>query len=316
LPGASWLDSMTLVDDLTSERLTAATGSISGVSGGSAANTIVGVASFGGHAGYIGHVANDPVGGFFIEDLREAGVEFDRPARATDIAGTGRCLALVTPDGERTMATYLGASLLIPPDDLDVEMLRCTKVVYLEGYLSNAPRGPDVLRDAAQRARLAGADVAIRLSDSYCVERHYELLTELVETGRHRLCQRDRSPAPERQEGPRGGSGILQRSWQDCRDYSRSSGLHRPVPTAAPRDRGAPDRPARDRTGAGDLYAAGFLFGWTHGGDPETCGMLGSLAASEIVSHIGARPERSLRELATEFGLHQGFDEFPTGDAL
>ncbi len=291
------LGSMTLVDDVTSERFTATTGSMRGVSGGSAANTVVGVVGFGGTAGYIAHVAGDPVGAFFIEDLRKAGVEFNNPANPTTRPGTGRCLALVTPEGERTMATYLGASLHIQPEDLDPNMIGRAKVVYLEGYLSDAPMGHEVLKEAVRHGRAAGAEIAISLSDSFCVERHHELFVELAR-------EADIVFANESEAQLLSGEQDLERAAAFFRDLGGSAvltlgargsiiltGDRREVVEVCGVEQ------IMDRTGAGDLYAAGFLFGWTHGADPAACGALGSLAAGEIVGHLGARPERSLREL-------------------
>ena len=297
------LGAMTLVDDQTSERFTAATGSLRGASGGSAANTVVGVVSFGGKAGYIAHVAGDRVGNFFIEDLREAGVEFGRPAHPLTSPGTGRCLALVTPEGERTMATYLGASLLIQPEDIDADMIRRSKVVYLEGYLSDAPLGPDVLREAVRDARVAGAEVALSLSDSFCVERHYELFLELAKESDIVFANEAEARLLSREDDPDqvvaffaelGGTAVLTLGARGS--IVLSHGKREEVDVCAVDQ-------ILDRTGAGDLYAAGFLFGWTHGGDPATCGELGSLASSEVVGHLGARPEVSLRELTSRLGV-------------
>jgi 5-methyltetrahydropteroyltriglutamate--homocysteine methyltransferase len=302
------LGSMTLVDDLTSERFTAATGSTRGVSGGSAANTIVGLVGCGGSGGYIAHVGSDPVGSFFIEDLREAGVEFERPTRQRPGPGTGRCLALVTPEGERTMATYLGASLLIEPEDLAEAMISRAKVVYLEGYLADAPRGHDVLREAVQCARAGRAEIALSLSDAFCVERHYELFKELASAA-------DIVFANESEARLLSGESDLERASAFFAELCGAAvltlgergsrvvlGEHRYDIEAFPVEL------VLDRTGAGDLYASGFLYGWTHGADPATCGELGSLAASEIVGHIGARPETSLRELMGGLGFDERLD--------
>ena len=299
------LGSMTLVDDLTSERFTAATGSMRGVSGGSAANTVVGIVGFGGTAGYIAHVAADPVGTFFSDDLWEAGVEFEKPAHPKTGPGTGRCLALVTPEGERTMATYLGASVHIQPEDLNSEMIGRAKVVYLEGYLSDAPRGYEVLRHAVLQGRATGAQIAISLSDSFCVERHYELFMELAK-------EADIVFANEAEARLLSGEQDLERVAAFFAELGGAAVLtlgERGSVVVTGNRRDSVDVCAveriLDRTGAGDLYAAGFLFGWTHGADPATCGALGSLAASEIVGHLGARPEQSLQELMTRLGLHE-----------
>jgi len=296
---------MTLVDDETSERMTVAAGSTRGVSGGSAANTVVGVVALGGSAGYIASVAGDPVGDVFVDDLRAAGVHFAAPSRSGDGLGTGRCLVLVTPDGERTMGTFLGASTLLQPGHLDAGVLGRARVVYLEGYLSDAPAGYDVLREAASAARAAGAEVALTISDSFCAERHRELFLELGEQADiifanesevKLLSGSDDLDSALGLLGELGGVGVVTLGGQGSVvvvDGERIPVPAWPVPSVV------------DTTGAGDLYAAGFLFGWTHGADLEVCGTFGALAAGEVIAHLGARPERSLNELVVEVALHE-----------
>ncbi|HUZ21335.1 MAG TPA: PfkB family carbohydrate kinase [Acidimicrobiales bacterium] len=304
---------MTLVDDDTSERMTVAAGSTRGISGGSAANTVVGVVALGGSAGYIASVAGDPVGDVFVDDLRAAGVHFAAPSRAADGLGTGRCLVLVTPDGERTMGTFLGASTLLQPGHLDAGVLNRAKVVYLEGYLSDAPAGYDVLREAASMARAAGAEVALTLSDSFCAERHRELFLELGEQAdiifaneseMKLLSGSDDLDAALGLLGELGGVGVVTLGGQGS--VVVAGGERIPVPAW-------PVRSVVDTTGAGDLYAAGFLFGWTHGADLEVCGTFGALAAGEVIAHLGARPERPLNELMVEVALHERLAEPPGG---
>ena len=279
---------MTLVDDETSERMTVAAGSTRGVSGGSAANTVVGVVALGGSAGYIASVAGDPVGDVFVDDLRAAGVHFAAPSRSGDGLGTGRCLVLVTPDGERTMGTFLGASTLLQPGHLDAGVLGRARVVYLEGYLSDAPAGYDVLREAASAARAAGAEVALTISDSFCAERHRELFLELGEQADiifanesevKLLSGSDDLDSALGLLGELGGVGVVTLGGQGSVvvvDGERIPVPAWPVPSVV------------DTTGAGDLYAAGFLFGWTHGADLEVCGTFGALAAGEVIAHLGA----------------------------
>ena len=288
---------MALVDAERADALYAAMGPGVEVSGGSAANTVAGIASFGGAAGFIGKVRDDQLGVVFAHDIRAVGVEFTTPA-ARQGPATGRCLVMVTPDAQRTMSTYLGAATSLTPDDVDDELVARSQVTYLEGYLWDRPSAIDALRHAIGLAREAGQRVALSLSDPFCVDRHREDFLRLVDEdvnvlfaneaeiisllevgsfeeavdGMHRRCD-----VVALTRGPR-GSVVL------------SDGLKVEVP-AEPVDQ------VVDTTGAGDLYAAGFLYGLTHGADVERCGRLGSLAAAEVISHMGARPQVSLADL-------------------
>ena len=303
--------SMTLVDDETSERLTAKAGWNRGVSGGSAANTTVGVVGLGGSAGFTARIADDLVGSTFAEDIRAAGVEFV-PARKPGMTeqsdtvafrypgpGSGRCLVLVTPDGQRTMATYLGASTLIQPEDLDDSLFPEARVVYLEGYLADAPAGPAVLRRAMELARAGGAHVALSLSDLLCVERHRTLFLDLAEDA-------DLLFANELEAALLAGSSSEEEVWSFLAGLRAVSTVTRGIAGSiviSGKERAIIDVPSVgsviDMTGAGDLYAAGFLFGWTHGADLDACGKLGALAAGEIVQILGARRAGPLRTLSS-----------------
>ncbi len=298
---------MNLVDDATSTALTTWAGWTRGASGGSVANTTVGVVSLGGSAGFVGRVAGDAVGDLFTEDLRRTGVAFQpyRRSSTSEAAAlvTGRCLVLVGPDGERTMATYLGAANLIEPDDLEPAQFAAAKVVYLEGYLSDAPFGYDVLRLASDLAAEHGAALALSLSDPFCVERHRGLFLELAARADLLFCNSDEAQllTGEREldrclsalsELP--GSAVVTRGADGAHVLSDALRVHVPAD--------AVERVV-DTTGAGDLYAAGFLYGYTHGRDLVTCARLGALAAGEIVSQLGARPLRPLAERRTDAEL-------------
>jgi sugar/nucleoside kinase (ribokinase family) len=273
------------------------------ISGGSAANTIVGVASFGGRAAFIGKVADDDFGRIFAHDIRASGVAFDT-APAKGGAPTARCLILVTPDGERTMNTFLGVSPELAGDAVNAEMIQAGGVVYLEGYLFDRPEAKAAFRHAASIAAKAGRQVALTLSDGFCVDRHRDefrtLIKEQVDilfaneneiTSLYQTSSFDEAAAQAAKDVK---LAVLTRSAKGAQ--IRSEG--KTIAVAA-----APVAKVIDTTGAGDLYAAGFLFGHATGKDLETCGKLGSLAAAEIISHVGARPEQALAALARSKGL-------------
>lgn len=298
---------MNLVDDATSTALTTWAGWSRGTSGGSVANTTVGVVSLGGSAGFVGRVAPDAVGELFTEDLRRTGVTFQpyrRPPTAEAAAlVTGRCLVLVGPEGERTMATYLGAANLIEPEDLEPAQFAAAKVVYLEGYLSDAPFGYEVLRLASDLAGEHGAALALSLSDPFCVERHRGLFLELAARADLVFCNSDEAQLLTGEKEFAGclaslselpGTAVVTRGAEGAHVLSAAGRVHVPA-QAVPR--------VVDTTGAGDLYAAGFLYGYTHGNDLVSCARLGAIAAGEIITQIGARPLRPLAERRTDAEL-------------
>jgi sugar/nucleoside kinase (ribokinase family) len=292
--------SMQLIDDDVVHRLYDAMSSAVEISGGSAANTIVGVAGFGGRAAYVGKVAADQLGEVFAHDLRATGVHYDvTPALAgPGAASTGRCLVVVTPDAERTMSTYLGVSGSLGPDDVDPDLVGSAAVVYLEGYLFDRPEAKDAFRFAADVAHDAGRRVALTLSDGFCVERHRAEFQALVEqqvdvlfANESEICSLWETPFDE----------ALQHVRKHCHVAALTRSEHGSVVVqgdevhvvdASPVDR------VVDTTGAGDLYVAGFLHGLTTGLPLVTCARLGSVAAAEVISHTGARPEASLSALA------------------
>lgn len=269
------------------------------ISGGSCANTIAGLASFGASVAFIGRVRDDQLGKVYTHDLRSLGVHFD-VAPATTGPATGRCLVMVTPDAHRTQCTYLGASTFIAPEDVDTGVVARARVTYLEGYLWDQPSAKDAIRKAAAAARDAGRRVALTLSDPFCVDRHRDEFRALVE---HEV---DVVFANELEICSLYEVDDFDAALQHVRHHCQIAALTRSergsvviagdevhVVDAVPIDR------LVDTTGAGDQYAAGFLHGLTRGLDLATCGRLGSAAAAEVISHYGARPQVSLATLAT-----------------
>lgn len=288
---------MTLVDAARSEEIYGAMGPAVEVSGGSAANTMAGVAALGGRAAYIGKVRNDQMGAVFRHDLRAQGVTFDTPA-ATSGPPTARCLVLVSEDGHRTMQTYLGACVELAPDDIDPAVAGGASVVYFEGYLWDEPQAKRALLKAAGIAHEAGHRVAMTLSDPFCVERHRDeflgLLgkqVDIVFANEAEITSLYRCDFPSAIRTVRDHCSLAALTRGE-RGSVIVSGEH--VVTVA----AEPVAKVVDTTGAGDLYAAGFLHGLTQGRELHVCGRLGSICAAEIISHLGARPEANLAHLA------------------
>ncbi|KAA2237859.1 adenosine kinase [Salinarimonas soli] len=296
--------SMALIDEARAGALYEAMGPATIISGGSAANTAVGIASLGVRAGFVGKIRNDAVGDIFAHDLRATGVAFETPV-AQDGPATARSFILVTPDGERTMNTYLGACQGLSSADVDPEQVRASRVVYLEGYLWDPPAAKEAFRRAVEIAHGAGNLVALTLSDAFCVDRYRDEFLELMRNGSldilfaniHELrslygtADEDAALAALREEGV---LGVVTRSEKGALVVSRGETLAVdafPVETVV------------DTTGAGDLFAAGFLAGLVRDLDHSSCARLGGLAAAEVISHIGARPQVSLRDRAIEAGL-------------
>jgi len=289
---------MQLVDETRARDLYAAMGSGIEVSGGSAANTIVGVAGFGGRAHYVGKVRNDQLGEVFSHDLRSVGVGYTTPV-ATDGPSTGRCLIVVTPDAQRTMSTYLGASSRLGPADVDKRLIERAQIVYLEGYLFDPPDAQEAFRMAADVAHAAGRKVALTLSDPFCVDRHREAFRDLVERHVDILFANEAEICALYEVGDFEGAVARVRGQCDVAALTRSE--RGSVIIAGERTHVIEaERVSKvvDTTGAGDLYAAGFMVGLSRGRPLPTCGRLGALAAAEVISHVGARPMRSLAELA------------------
>jgi sugar/nucleoside kinase (ribokinase family) len=268
------------------------------ISGGSAANTIVGVASFGARAQYVGKVRDDELGRVFAHELRSVGVGYDTPA-AVGGPPTGRCLIMITPDAQRTMNTYLGASVHLSPGDIDPALMARAKVVYLEGYLFDPPAAQEAFRAAARLTHAAGGKVALTLSDAFCVDRHRAAFLDLVE---HHVDILFANEAEIRSlyEAPDFDT-ALQAVRHRCEVAALTRSERGSVIVAGDAVHIVDAHPADalvDTTGAGDLYAAGFLAGWSRGLPLPVCGRLGSLAAAEVISHVGARPAVSLADLA------------------
>ena len=273
-------------------------------SGGSAANTIAGIASLGGSAAFVGKVADDGLGDVFSHDIRALGVGFET-APLDSGAATGRCLVLVTPDGERTMNTFLGAAQELGPADIDEGTIAASRVLYLEGYLWDPDNAKRAFVKAADVAKAAGREVVLTLSDAFCVERYRDEFLELIRSGTVDLVF-----ANEHEVRALYQTGDLATAMDSLGGEARAAVITRSAEGASIFNTGSRiDVPAQpvprivDLTGAGDLYAAGFLFARVRGMTPEECGHLAAICASEVISHVGARPQVSLRDLARENGF-------------
>ncbi|WP_108682436.1 adenosine kinase [Methyloceanibacter sp. wino2] len=294
---------MRLIDSAEAAELYEEMGPATERSGGSVANSIAGLAALGAKCGFIGRVAADQFGGIFRHDIRSLGISYETEP-AVDGAPTARCLILVTPDGERTMNTFLGASVDMTAADIDAELIGAAKFVYLEGYLFDKDEAKSAFREAAKLAKEAGAKVALSLSDPFCVDRHREDFRELVKHGADIVFANEKEITSlyETNTFLEAADAAL----QDCEmavltrseDGSLIVGGGETIEIRA-----EPVSQVVDATGAGDLYAAGFLFGLSRGMPIADCGRLGSIAAAEAISHIGARPEANLVELAKSRGI-------------
>ncbi len=289
--------SMMLVDARQAEHIYSKMGQCIEMSGGSAGNTMAGIASLDGSGGYIGKVGNDQLGDVFAHDMRSVGIEFDTEP-LFDRAPTARCLVLVTPDAQRTMGTFLGACVELGPQDIKPEQIKRGKVLYLEGYLWDPPKAQEAFVKAARIAHENDRKVSLTLSDKFCVDRHRESFLDLVdhhidilfanETEVMALFETDRFDEAVRQIRGKCEIAALTRSEKGA--VIVHAGGTEEVPAAAV------DKVV-DTTGAGDLYAAGFLHGYSKGRSLAECGHMGAICAAEVISHVGARPEASLREL-------------------
>jgi sugar/nucleoside kinase (ribokinase family) len=288
---------MTLIDADRASSLYRKMGPAIEASGGSAANTAAGVASLGGRAAFIGKVAEDQFGGVFRHDIRAAGVAYDTP-QETKGPPTARSLIFVTPDAQRTMQTYLGACLNLTPADVDPDTIKGSKVVYLEGYLWDPPRAKEAFLQAARIAHGADRKVALTLSDSFCVERHRASFRDLVENhidiliaNEAEICslwQVDSFDAALQATRGKCEVAALTRSEKGAVIFADGD-VH--VVDAAKVEK------LVDTTGAGDLFAAGFLHGYTAGYNLFDAGRIGAIAAAEVISHIGPRPQTRLADL-------------------
>jgi sugar/nucleoside kinase (ribokinase family) len=295
---------MSLIDQNRAAAIYSDMGPATKMSGGSAANTIVGIASLGARAAYVGKVRDDEVGHLYTRDIRAAGVAFETTAAANGPA-TGCSYILVTPDGERTMNTYLGAAQELMPADIDAEQIAAAAFVYLEGYLWDPKSAKEAFVKAATIAHQANRRVALTLSDSFCVDRYRGEFLDLMRNGTvdlvfaneaelRSLYQTSDFEAALKQLRNDIGLAAVTRSEKGCVVASKEG------VTAVP---AFPVKKIVDTTGAGDLFAAGFLFGLSRGVGHESAARLGALAAAEVIQHIGARPQVSLKELAQQSGL-------------
>src|SRR5437588_4406764 len=295
---------MSLIDEARAAAIYRDMGPAVEMSGGSAANPIVGVASLGARAAYVGKVRDDQIGRLYTHDIRAAQVAFEtRPA--ADGPATGCSYILVTPDGERTMNTYLGAAQELTPDDIDAAQIAASSIVYLEGYLWDPKSAKEAFVKASTIAHGAGRQVALTLSDSFCVDRYRGEFLDLMRNGTvdlvfaneaelHSLYQTSDFDSALTQFRVDVNLAVVTRSEKGCVVASKDE------VTAVP---AFPIEKMVDTTGAGDLFAAGFLFGLVRGAGHEDAGRLGALAAAEVIQHIGARPQVSLKQLARQSGL-------------
>ena len=294
---------MTLIDEARADTLYERIGPAVETSGGSAANTAFGIASLGGLPAYIGKVKDDQLGKIFRHDLKTMGVHFTTPP-LTQGPSTARCLILVTPDAQRSMNTYLGACAELTKADIDFSVVCASQITYLEGYLFDKPSAKEAFRLAAETAHEAERYLALTLSDPFCVERHRGAFRDLVRdevdilfANEQELLALYQTPTfDEAMSLARKECSLVIGTRSEKGSVIASDGETLTV---------QPERAAQvvDTTGAGDLYAAGFLYGLTHGHELATCGRLGAVAAGEIISHYGPRPQRSLRDVAKQKGI-------------
>ena len=294
---------MTLVDAFRAETLGRTMKSAIEASGGSAANTMVGIASFGGKAAFIGKVDDDRLGQVFAEDIHKAGVHFDS-TRAKGGAATASSHILVTPDGQRSMNTFLGCASAISDADMTAEKIGAAKILYIEGYLWDTPTAKAAIRTAIARAKTAGRKVAFTLSDPFCVGRWRDEFKDLLEKDVDILF------ANEAEAKALYETEIFDEAFQAIRKWGKAAAITRSAHGSVVLENqrvhildAEPVDHVADTTGAGDQYAAGFLFGYARGLSLDTCGRLGGIAAAEVISHLGPRPAKSYKSLAAAAGL-------------
>jgi sugar/nucleoside kinase (ribokinase family) len=295
---------MALVDEVRAQAIYAAMGPSVEISGGSAANTMVGIASLGARAAFVGKVKDDALGRVFQHDIRAAGVTFDTKP-ANDGPATACSYIIVTPDGERTMNTYLGAAQNLAPEDVDADQIAAAAITYLEGYLWDPPQAKAAFRKAAKVAHAAGRQVALTLSDAFCVDRYRDEFLELIRNGTVDIVF-----ANERELRSLYQTADFDTALRALREDAKLAVVTRSekgsVVATRTRAEAVPAYAVErvvDATGAGDLFAAGFLVGLARGADHRTAARLGALAASEVIQHVGARPEVSLKQLAQQNGF-------------
>jgi sugar/nucleoside kinase (ribokinase family) len=291
--------SMRLIDADEATRLYDHMGPAREISGGSAGNTAAGVAMLGGRAGFVGQVADDQLGEVYRHDISSVGVEFTTPARPAGQVPTARCLVLVTPDAQRTMNTFLGAAQLLPPEALDQTQIESAAILYLEGYLWDPETPRFAMIKAIDIARRAGRKIAFTLSDSFCIARHRDGFNQLIESGKVDILFANETEIQElaavedfeeavASVAEKVETLVVTRSEKGA--VAVQSGQRAQVPAE-------PVEKVVDTTGAGDLFAAGFLAGQAQGRSLEDSLRIGAIAAAEVISHYGARPEADLKAL-------------------
>jgi sugar/nucleoside kinase (ribokinase family) len=291
---------MTLIDAPRAEALYQLMGPAIEASGGSAGNTMAGLASLGSGGAYIGKVRDDFLGQVFRHDITAVGVRFDTPA-ATSGPGTARCLILVTSDGQRTLNTYLGACAGLGPDDIDPDLVSAARITYLEGYLFDPPQAQEAFRKAAAIAHSAGRQVALSLSDPFCVGRHRAAFRDLVDGHIDILFANEAEICSLYETDDFAKAAAAVRGHVAVAALTRSAAGSLVLTTGAEHViKAAPVAKVVDTTGAGDLFASGFLYGLTRDLPLPICGEIGGLCAAEIISHLGARPEVKLAQLVAE----------------
>lgn len=274
------------------------------ISGGSAANTIAGIAHLGGKTAYVGKVKDDQLGAIFAHDLRAQGATYETPrAPKTESAETGRCIVLVAPDGERSMNTYLGVTEFLTPDDIDTAQIADAEWIYLEGYRFDGPDSHAAFAKAIAACKGAGGKVSLTLSDPFCVSRHKDAFADLIRDHADLLFANEHELAAMYPADDLAASLTLAAA--ECDVVACTAGAHGAFIAQGEQRWHVPAIQTKivDATGAGDLFASGFLYGITHGASLQDCGRMGCIAASEVISHIGARPEADLKALFVENGL-------------
>ena len=295
---------MNLIDGERAELLYSRMGPAIEASGGSAGNTAAGIASFGGRAAYFGKVSSDHLGEIYTHDIRAQGVAFDTSPLASE-PPTARSMIFVTPDGERSMNTYLGACVELGPEDVEEDKARGAKVTYFEGYLWDPPRAKEAIRLTARHAHAAGRQVSMTLSDSFCVDRYRDEFLDLMRLGTVDVVFANESELKALYQTSSFEKGLELIS-KDCKLAAVTRSEHGSVVVSGDKTevvKAIEIDKLVDTTGAGDLYAAGFLFGYTSGRSLADCGKLGSLAAGLVIQQIGPRPRQSLRTAAEQAGL-------------
>lgn len=295
---------MNLVDAERSAHLYAAMGPAIEASGGSAGNTAAGVASFGGKAGFVGKVNNDQLGKFYTHDIRAVDVEFDTVPLQDGIP-TATSMIFITPDGERSMNTYLGACVELGVEDIDEDQVARSGIIYFEGYLWDPPRAKDAIRHAAEVAHENSRQVSFTLSDPFCVDRYRDEFLDLMRSGTVDIIFANEEELKSLYQTSSLDAAV-EAVRSDCKLAAVTLGEKGSMFITREATGSVDAHPIDklvDTTGAGDLYAAGFLYGLSTGADLKTCARLGGLAAAEVIQHLGPRPQTSLKQLAEQSGF-------------